>query len=72
MRYRVIRERERLVPRFSAMDMYVCQTGTPLGISSVLPNSGNPLGPGGHGSLALLCRHFQIKAREAAVHIDAT
>ena len=54
------------------MDVYVCQTGMPLGISSVLPNSGNPLGPGGHGSLALLCRHFQIKAREAAVHIDAT
>ena len=54
------------------MDVYVCQTGTPLGMSNVLPNSGNPLGPGGHGSLALLCRHFLIKAREAAAHIDVT
>ena len=40
-------------------------------ISRVLPNSGNPLGPGGHNNLALLCCHFQIKARDVAAHTDA-
>ena len=54
------------------MDVKVCESGTSMGTSSRFPSSGRPLGPGGYGSVVPLRPHFQINAREAAIHNDAT
>jgi hypothetical protein len=39
-----------------------------LGTSRRFPNNGNLFGPGGNGSLVLVRRQFQMKARTATAH----
>ena len=62
---------DRYILRFCAIEVNVCQIGTPLGTSNTFPNSGSPFGPGGSGGLDLSRRHFQINARVATPQSDA-